>query len=599
MIGSILEKYEVQQKIGEGGMATVYRARHTSLGRDVAIKVLHPHLSSSARNRERFAREARAIAHLDHDGVLKIFDYSGIDTDECYIVTELVDGPTLQSLISEHERLPSELLLLVAHQLVAALGYAHSLGIVHRDLKPENVMVRKDGAVKLMDFGIARFLDEVNLTMTGALVGSPAYMSPEQALEKPVDARSDLFSLGTLLFHAVTGQLPFSGSNPSLILRNIIEGRRPEVLELAPDANDGLAELIERLLQTDAGDRPASCEAALAEVEAALAAVEVDPADPTWSVQRWLLDPQGWAAQAQAHLRGVLLRRGKDRLSAGDHLGALRVFNRLLSIDEDNAEVLTLVQGMHTTGKGEGHGRSALPWLAAAAALLLGTTLAWAFWPDPPPAALINVGESPAAEVKPAPLPESPAPQPVVAPEPSPAPTPAAEPRPVKISPVYRQSPPRRPPPPGPDGLPVEPGRITVVVPGSWGRIYIDNTLIGRTGEVGVMKVTPGRHTLRVENDLSLPWDRPFDVAPGEQLDFSPPLVPKPATAQLPPTVAGDCLVALDGVGRGAVSALGGEVPIRDPRSPHVIELRCPDAPTLTARIEPVRPGSVFMLTLR
>ncbi len=597
MIGSVVDKYEVLQKIGEGGMATVYRGRHTSLGRDVAIKVLHPHLSSSARNRERFAREARAIAHLDHDGVLKIFDYSGQEADDCYIVTELVDGATLQALISEHGRLPSELVLLIAHQLVPALGYAHSLGIVHRDLKPENVMVRKDGAVKLMDFGIARFLDEVNLTMTGALVGSPAYMSPEQALERTVDPRSDLFSLGTLLFHAVTGQLPFSGNNPSLILRNIIEGRRPEVLEVAPDANGSLAELIERLMQTEVGDRPATAEQALVEVEAALASVEVRPEDPAWSVQRWLLDPVGWAAHAHEALRGVLLRRGKERLAANDHLGALRVFNRLLSIDEDNAEVLTLVQGMHTAGKPERPRRSAAPWVAAALALGLGTTLGWLFWPDPPPIQPVEVGESPAPEPEVPPAPEAAPAAEQLGPAPTPGPSP--EPRPPKVSPVYRQSPPRTPPPPGPDGKPVEPGRITVVVPGSWGHIYVDNKLMGRTGEVGVMEVSPGRHTLRVENDLSLPWDRPFDVAPGERLDFSPPLVPKPATAELPPGIDGACVVHLDGVSRGAVSALGGAVSIRDPRSAHTIELRCPEAEPLSARIDPVRPGSVFMLSLR
>jgi len=314
-------------------------------------------------------------------------------------------------------------------------------------------------------------------------------------------------------------------------------------------------------------------------------------------VQRWLLDPVGWAAQAHEALRGVLLRRGKERLAANDHLGALRVFNRLLSIDEDNAEVLALVQGMHTAGKPERPRRSAAPWVAAALALGLGTTLGWLFWPDPPPIQPVEVGESPAPE------PEAPpSPEPAPAAEnsgPAPIPGPAPEPRPAKVSPVYRQSPPRTPPPPGPDGKPVEPGRITVVVPGSWGHIYVDNKLMGRTGEVGVMEVSPGRHTLRVENDLSLPWDRPFDVAPGERLDFSPPLVPKPATAELPPGIDGACIVHLDGVSRGAVSALGGAVSIRDPRSAHTIELRCPEGEPLSARIDPVRPGSVFMLSLR
>ena len=225
MVGMVLDKYEVLQKVGEGGMATVYRGRHVTLNRDVAIKVLHPHLSASMRNRQRFAREARAIEHLDHENILKIFDYSGVDVPDCFIVTEFVPGRTLYELLKDRGLFPSEVVAIIGRDLSAALAYAHRAGIVHRDLKPENVMVRVDGTVKLMDFGIARFLDETSLTVTGALVGSPAYMSPEQASERPVNERSDLFSLGTVLYHIVSGQLPFSGNNPSIILRNIIEGR--------------------------------------------------------------------------------------------------------------------------------------------------------------------------------------------------------------------------------------------------------------------------------------------------------------------------------------------------------------------------------------
>jgi len=227
VIGTVLDKYEVLQKVGEGGMATVYRGRHTTLDRNVAIKVLHPHLSSSTRNRRRFAREARAIEHLRHDNILEIFDYSGTDSHDCYIITEFVTGQTLTSLMDHVGRVPSEVVAKIGIDLCEALAYAHDSGILHRDLKPDNVMVRADGRVKLMDFGIARFLDESQVTMTGALVGSPAFMSPEQAKEEDLDQRSDLFSLGTLLFYLVTGSFPFSGSNPSLILKNIIEGNRP------------------------------------------------------------------------------------------------------------------------------------------------------------------------------------------------------------------------------------------------------------------------------------------------------------------------------------------------------------------------------------
>ncbi len=270
MIGTFLDKYEVLQKIGEGGMATVYRARHTTLGREVAIKILHPHLSAVARNRRRFAREARAIEHLDHENILKIFDYSGSDAEDCYIVTEFVEGQTLRQLIEARGLLPSEVAAFIGIKLADALRYAHEAGIIHRDLKPENVMLRVDGTVKLMDFGIARFLDESSVTMTGALVGSPAYMSPEQALERKLDARSDLFSLGTLLYHLVTGQLPYAGSNPSIILRNIIEGVRREVLDVQPGVAPKLADVINRLLELEPDARYDSAEAGASAVAAVL-----------------------------------------------------------------------------------------------------------------------------------------------------------------------------------------------------------------------------------------------------------------------------------------------------------------------------------------
>ena len=183
MIGETIEKYRVMRKIGEGGMATVYHGRHISLNRDVAIKLMHPGLASTERNKQRFSREAKAIERLDHPNILKILDYSGLETEHCYIVTELIEGITLRELLNQKQKIPSEIIALLAIELTEALSFAHERGIIHRDLKLENVMLRNDGIVKLMDFGIARFTDEDQLTMTGTLVGSPAYMSPEQAPE--------------------------------------------------------------------------------------------------------------------------------------------------------------------------------------------------------------------------------------------------------------------------------------------------------------------------------------------------------------------------------------------------------------------------------
>ena len=252
MIGDIIDKYQIIKKIGEGGMATVFQGRHTALNRDVAIKIIHPGLAQSERNRQRFAREAKAIERLDHKNIVKIWDYSeDLESDDgyksCYIITELVQGLNLNQLMGEQEDIPSEVIALIGIEVCNALSYAHSKGFIHRDIKPDNIMLRTDGAIKLLDFGIARFAEEDSLTLTKSLVGSPAFMSPEQAMDESegaLDHRSDLFSLGIVLFQLVTGELPFQGSNPSIVLKNIIDNRRSQAHCITPQISLTLEDCI-------------------------------------------------------------------------------------------------------------------------------------------------------------------------------------------------------------------------------------------------------------------------------------------------------------------------------------------------------------------
>jgi serine/threonine-protein kinase len=565
VIGTVLDKYEILQKIGEGGMATVYRGRHLALGRDVAIKVLHPHLSASVRNRNRFAREARAIEHLDHDNILKIFDYSGSDNDDCYIVTEFVDGVTLQDVVAQHGHLPSEVVAILGIRLGEALSYAHHHDIIHRDLKPENVMMKRDGSVKLMDFGIARFLDESNLTMTGALVGSPAYMSPEQAMEKVLDSRSDLFSLGTLLYHLVTGQLPFSGNNASIVLKNIIEGHRPDVIELRPDVSGRLADLIERLLETDPNDRPNNAEDVVAELRKALAEVRIDPEEEKWSLCSWLQDPAGYVQRLDEHLKTVLLAEGKDKLKARDHLEALRLFNRLLSIDEGNAEVLALVQGMHTDVSRDPP--SLRTWGVGVGVVVAAFVVTWGLWPR---------GNEDKASVTTEPSPPVEAATQTVAPPPEaivasidvpPVTTPSLTSEPASV-PRRVIRPKDRDRVPVIDEVPAEvpaPAKLTVRTGLSWGDVELDGVDLGRAEPGKEFVIAPGHHKLRVSNDTSEPFLTEFDAAPGERKEIKATLVPVPFTVQLS-DYPGTCVVGLDGETKGLVDHLGGKLLIAAPQ---------------------------------
>ncbi len=388
-IGTVVEKYEILQKVGEGGMATVYRGRHRTLDREVAIKILHPHLSNNVKNRTRFEREARAIESLSCRNIPEIYDFSGPQAEQCFIITEFIHGPTLRTFLEMVDAIPSEPAALIGLQVANALDAAHRRGIVHRDIKPENIMIDGSGTVKLMDFGIARVLDESHVTLTGALVGSPAFMSPEQARDDDIDARSDLFSFGTLLYLMVTGQLPFRGGNPSVVLKGIIEGEYEDPIDHTPDLHPDLVRVIERCLETDPDDRFPDVDAVRAELEAVLRSSAIDPGDPgeLWSLASYFEDAVGYERRLREHLVPTLLERGKALIEERNPSEALRHLNRVLTLDEGNPEVLDLI-GRLGNPEEEDEGGSWWPYGLTLAGILalVGIGLWWQLWrPGPGP----------------------------------------------------------------------------------------------------------------------------------------------------------------------------------------------------------------------
>jgi len=233
-IGTILNHYSITGKLGEGGMGTVYSAEDTRLGRQVAVKVLPPQVSEDAERLHRFEREARSIASLNHPNVVTLFsvEQSG---DTHFLTMELVDGVPLSEVIDE-DGLSMERFFRLALPLVEAVAAAHARGIIHRDLKPANIMVTGNLRVKVLDFGLAKLAEGKGLvvdaasqagtdvlTGTGQIVGTVAYMSPEQAEGKEVDRRSDIFSLGVVLYEMVTGQHPFPGGTPVSVISAILQ----------------------------------------------------------------------------------------------------------------------------------------------------------------------------------------------------------------------------------------------------------------------------------------------------------------------------------------------------------------------------------------
>src|SRR5688572_15932521 len=254
--GDKLGRYELGDELGAGGMASVYRARDSELRRDVAVKVLFPHLAKKADITRRFQREARAAAVLEHPNILRVYDVGTGAGTPPFIVMELVRGHSLREVAEAHGPMLAELVAGVGVLMCEALAVAHAAGIVHRDVKPGNVMLTDDGRLLLADFGVARLDDDDSLvTKSGALLGTPSFMAPEQALGNPVDARSDLYSVGASLYQLATGGLPFSGPTAKIVA-DASRGAAQPALRRRPAVGVELSRFIERMMSPDPDKRP-------------------------------------------------------------------------------------------------------------------------------------------------------------------------------------------------------------------------------------------------------------------------------------------------------------------------------------------------------
>ncbi|MEJ5296630.1 MAG: serine/threonine-protein kinase [Armatimonadota bacterium] len=236
-MSSQIGRYQIVRELGRGAMGIVYEARDPQLGRAVAVKVLSVAQNTPPAERrqalERFLREGKAAGSLLHPNIAQVFDM-GEDQGRPYLVMELCEGTTLRDVLSFEHHLPEQRVRRIAEQLLSALELAHARGIVHRDIKPDNIVLSRDDTLKLMDFGIARLMQDSTLTQTGQVLGSPAYMSPEQVLGKPVDARSDLFSVGVVLYECLTGRKPFDGPTITAVTHKIAFEDPPPMAGVSP-----------------------------------------------------------------------------------------------------------------------------------------------------------------------------------------------------------------------------------------------------------------------------------------------------------------------------------------------------------------------------
>ncbi len=383
----VLAKYDVLDELGHGGMATVYRAHDKRLLRDVAIKVLHPHLRESREIAHRFSVEAKAVAKLRHPNIVEVFDVSSEDETEQYLVVELVRGPTLRKILQNHGALPPEIGAAFVMEVLSGIAHAHASGVVHRDVKPENVLVEhrpavtsslRDGlmptpvpsvsselrsqssngdrktpspknegervAVKLTDFGIAKLLDAQGVTSTGQVLGSPAHMAPEQIEGGEVDGRADVFGLGVLMYECLVGHLPFIGNNPAQVLRRVLDGVYASAERERPIVGKVWSQILDRALARKPEARFPDAQAMRDAIAAELARLGMGT--PKVELEAWLDDPEGWTADHDKQLIDRLCRLGAASRKRGEAVAAAADYNRALAYAPNDPSLLKVVASM-------------------------------------------------------------------------------------------------------------------------------------------------------------------------------------------------------------------------------------------------------------
>lgn len=327
--------FKLLDLIGTGGMANIYKARQISLDRTVAIKKLHPHLTQNLNFIARFETEAKAAASLKHENIVSIIEY-GRDNDDYFIAMEYVDGKNLKDILEEHKKVPPEVALVIARETASGLKYAHDMGLVHRDVKPANIMLALEGAVKITDFGIVKANKDISLTTTGSTLGSPAYMSPEHLRGTDLDKRSDLFSLGIILFEMLTGQKPFYGENYQEVITRILTENPPKPGKLNPEIDPRLEFILKKALEKEKEKRFQDAEEFIDELDKQIAWYKIPAKKKT--IKDFLEDPAGFTQKIKElrvknHLDSALyyLNLGKGRIT-----DAKKEFMEVLRWDKEN-----------------------------------------------------------------------------------------------------------------------------------------------------------------------------------------------------------------------------------------------------------------------
>jgi serine/threonine protein kinase len=330
-----IANFELKELIGSGGMANIYQGLQLSLERPVAIKVLHRHLTANEGFVARFKKEAKQAAILQHPNIVSIIDY-GHQNGDYFIAMEYIDGQNVKEMMTRMNRFPLEVALLIAREVATGLKYAHSHGLIHRDIKPANIMLARDGRVMITDFGIAKAPDDMSITVTGQTLGSPAYMSPEQAAGRPIDHRCDIFSLGIILYEIIIGEKPFKGQTYQEMMTQIISGMPQDAGNLRIDVTPSLGSIIKKAMAKDIESRYQDGDELAADLDRELQGYSLPP--PKKLIAEFLKNPIRTTKKLRSdriskHMESALyfVNIGHGRLA-----DAIKEFEDVLRFDKNN-----------------------------------------------------------------------------------------------------------------------------------------------------------------------------------------------------------------------------------------------------------------------
>ena len=392
-VGTPLGRYLLLDVLGHGAMASVFRARDGQLGREVAVKVMGMTTATRGQGAERFRREAQAVAALKHPGIVEIYDFVDATAEEpSYIVAELIEGPTLRRMLDERQaRLLPEVAALVALPLAEALATAHARGIVHRDVKPDNVMIEHSGGrcrVVITDFGVAHITGLETMTASGALVGSPAYMSPEQARAHDVGSGADIWAIGVLLYEMTTGCLPFPGKDPFSVIAGIARGsfRRPS--QIAATVGPRFERIALRCLMPNPAARYPSAGELATDLRELAGEAGLLPEQP--ALRRFLDDPVKFEAELRPKIADAAVALARQRARRGELARALAEIGRATAYVPSHAGANALLKKLSA-------GRTILRVAGFIVAGLVLATATWLAWHPPwrKPAPAISATQSP------------------------------------------------------------------------------------------------------------------------------------------------------------------------------------------------------------